>query len=85
MESEKQNIYIPTVEELLSEVASWNPGSTEQELYVAPSLKHENVGVSTDLAMSIVLDKILSLEYFPNGRTDEEHGFIYHYKKENSE
>ena len=46
IESEKEHIYIPTVEELLAEIKSWSLSKEEQYLYVAPSVTYNNVPLS---------------------------------------
>ena len=70
-----------TVEELISQLEGISPGSEQGfELWVPKHLTFRGQPTRSDIAMAIILDKILGKGYEPDGFSDAEGGRIYRYK-----
>jgi hypothetical protein len=70
------------VEALLNEVAQWSGAAASADLWVPDELTLQGRVVGKDIAMAIVLDKILALGLFPSGFSTRDGGRLYHYKRE---
>ena len=75
---------IGSVEALLNVVAQWPDAAASADLWVPDELTLQGQVVGKDIAMAIVLDKILALGLFPNGFSAGDGGRLYHYKRESS-
>lgn len=73
-----------TVEALLKEIDAVAEGSTDFELWVPPQLTLRGVEVSADVAMAVVLDRLLAKGYMPAGFTQQSDGRTYRYQRESS-
>jgi hypothetical protein len=73
---------IGSVEALLNEVAQWSGAAASADLWVPDELTLQGQVVGKDIAMAIVLDKILALGLFPSGFSTGDGGRLYHYKRE---
>jgi len=70
-----------TVESLLSQVDGLAASSNQTfELWVPRNLTFRGQPVRSDVAMAVVLDKILGNGYEPDDLIEEEDGRIYRYK-----
>ena len=70
-----------TVEVLLSQVDELTIKSSQKfELWVPDILTFRGQTTRSDIAMAIILDKILGKGYEPDGFSDAEGGRIYRYK-----
>jgi hypothetical protein len=75
---------IGSVEALLNEVTQWSDAVASADLWVPDELTLQGRAVAKDIAMAIVLDKILALGLFPSGFSTGDGGRLYHYKRERS-
>jgi hypothetical protein len=75
---------IGSVEALLNEVTQWSDAAASADLWVPDELTLQGRAVAKDIAMAIVLDKILALGLFPSGFSTGDGGRLYHYKRERS-
>jgi hypothetical protein len=75
---------IGSVEALLNEVAKWSDAAASADLWVPDELTLQGQVVGKDIAMAIVLNKILALGLFPSGFSTGGGGRLYHYKRESS-
>ena len=73
-----------TVEELLSRVSAIAPNATTFELWVPSTLTMSGSHVAPDVAMSIVLDRLLGLGMYPAGMDRRPGGTVYRYAREQS-
>lgn len=71
-----------TVEELLSKVSAISPDTTTFELWVPSTLTLSGSHVAPDVAMSMVLDRLLGLGMYPAGMDRRPGGTIYRYARE---
>jgi hypothetical protein len=70
-----------TVEGLLSELDSITPPCSQSfELWVPQELTLRGKPAGLDVAMAIVLDKILGMGFQPDGFSEAEGGRVYRYK-----
>jgi hypothetical protein len=70
-----------TVEGLIAELGRITPAGTQRfELWVPQELTLRGERARLDVAMSIVLDKILGMGYTVDGFTAAEGGRVYRYK-----
>jgi hypothetical protein len=71
-----------TLDELLAAVAKIAPGAEKCELWVPASIFHQGEPISLEIAMTIVLDRLLSYGMFPDGFVESENGrtYLYHYE-----
>ena len=75
-----------TVEELLDQVAKVDPtkGDKSFTLWVPGSLTFQGSPVGQDVAMAVVLDRLLDKGFFPDGFVAEGTGRRYNYRCEGS-
>ena len=75
---------VPTVEELLAQVNSVDPkrGDSSFTLWVPGSLTLGGNPVAQDVAMAVVLDRVLAKGFFPDGFVAEGTGRRYNYRFE---
>jgi hypothetical protein len=73
-----------TVEELLSKVSAISPDATTFELWVPSTLTMSGSHVAPDVAMSVVLDRLLGLGMYPAGMDRQPGGTVYRYAREQS-
>ena len=73
-----------SVEALLNEVARWSDVTASADLWVPDELTLQGRAVAKDIAMAIVLNKVLALGLFPSGFSTGNGGRLYHYKREES-
>jgi hypothetical protein len=71
-----------TLETLLGSIQSSPSQSASLDLWVPEHLTYRRQPIAVEVAMSIVVDKLLSYGLFPNGFTPSEGGRMYHYRKE---
>ena len=71
-----------TVEGLIQQVESWAPDASVAELWVPEHLTLHGNSVAQDIAMAIVVDKLLNLGYFPDGFSAGTGGRLYRYNRE---
>ena len=69
-----------TLEALLAEIGGFESASPRFELWVPQHLTLRGEPTRTDVAMAVVLDKVLGMGYEPDGFTEAEGGRIYRYK-----
>ena len=70
-----------TVESILLQVDNVSVGSHNHfELWVPQSLTLRGQTVPLNLAMAIILDKILAKQFVPDGFIQKETGRVYRYK-----
>jgi len=70
------------VEVLLDKVGLWSDAAVNVDLWVPDELTLDGRVVAHDIAMSIVLDRILGRGLFPAGFSKGHGGRLYHYKRE---
>lgn len=68
-----------TVEQLVAEVDALPSGSTSLELWVPNHLTLRGEVVSKDIAMAVLLDKVLEHGLHPQGFTPHPAGAVYRY------
>jgi hypothetical protein len=68
-----------TVEALLSELDVMSPVDGCFKLWVPRDLTFRGQSVPVDVAMAILLDKILGMKYQPNGFSEGDGGRLYKY------
>ena len=78
-EAEIEGQYIESVEELISDIGNWDCEEKEQYLFVKNCLMLKNKPVSNDVGMAIVVDAVLSKNYFPDGAAKRQYGTKYKY------
>ena len=71
-----------TVEDLIHQVESWSPDAVCAELWVPERLTLRGDPIAQDVAMTILTDKLLSLDYFPDGFSASLAGRLYRYNRE---
>jgi hypothetical protein len=71
-----------TVEQLVAEVEALPLGSTSLELWVPNQLTLRGQVVTKDIAMAVLLDKVLEHGLFPQGFSSHPTGAVYHYAAE---
>jgi hypothetical protein len=71
-----------TVEELVAVVEALPSGSTSLELWVPNQLTLRGKVVAKDIAMAVLLDKVLEHGLFPQGFTPHPAGAVYRYAVE---
>jgi len=71
-----------TVEELVAVVEALPSGSTSLELWVPNELTLRGKVVAKDIAMAVLLDKVLEHGLFPQGFTPHPAGAVYRYAVE---
>ena len=70
-----------TVESVISELGSIAPaGSQSFELWIPQQLTLRGQPVRADVAGAVILDKILSMGFMPDGFSEAEGGRVYRYK-----
>jgi hypothetical protein len=75
---------VPTVEELLAQVDEFDPrrGNSSFTLWVPASLTLGGNPVAQDVAMAVVLDRVLAKGFFPEGFVPEGTGRRFTYRFE---
>jgi hypothetical protein len=73
-----------TVEDLLSKASAISPDATTFELWVPSALTLSGSSVAPDVAMSMILDRLLGLGMYPAGMERRPGGTIYRYAREQS-
>ena len=68
-----------TVEELLAQVDGLPAGTTTFEMFVPQNLSLHGQPVSQDIAMAIVVDRLLAKDLYPNGYNQRSTGRRYRY------
>jgi hypothetical protein len=68
-----------TIEDLFAKVEAIPEGTKTFELYVPNSLTMKGQPVSQNLAMALVLDRILGKKLYPDGFEQKETGRLYKY------
>jgi hypothetical protein len=68
-----------TLEDLLAVVAEVPTGSPSLLLWVPEALTHRGLAVTQDLALAIILDKVLEKGLLPNGFERSQGGRMYKY------
>jgi hypothetical protein len=71
-----------TVEQLVAEVDALPSGATSLELWVPDQLTLRGEVVSKDIAMAVLLDKVLEHGLYPQGFTPHPAGAVYRYAAE---
>jgi len=71
-----------SVERLQAEISAISPQQATLELWVPDGLTLRGIPIATDIAMSIILDQLLSVGYFPQGIESREGGRLCRYSKE---
>jgi hypothetical protein len=71
-----------TVEQLVAEVEALPSGATSLELWVPHQLTLRGEAVSKDIAMAVLIDKVLQQGLFPQGFTPHPAGAVYRYAAE---
>jgi hypothetical protein len=71
-----------TVEELIHQIESWPPAESSAELWVPERLTLDGDPIAQDIAMAIVVDKLLKLNYFPDGFSANAGGRLNRYNRE---
>ena len=71
-----------TLETLLGSIKSRALESAALDLWVPEHLTYRRQPIALELAMSILVDKLLSYGLIPDGFTPREGGRMYHYRKE---
>lgn len=71
-----------TVEQLVAEVEALPSGSTSLELWVPNQLTLRGEVVTKDIAMAVLLDKVLEHGLFPQGVASHPTGAVYRYAAE---
>jgi len=69
-----------TIEDLLAKVDAIPEGTKTFELYVPQSLTMEGRSVAQNLAMAVVLDRLLGKGLCPDGFVQRPTGRLYKYK-----
>ena len=69
------------VEVLFAEFESRAVGNGRVDLHVEQPLTLRGQVVPSDAGMAILLDRILALEFEPDGFSDAGQGRVYHYKR----
>ena len=72
------------VEALLEAINGISADSTEFDLWVPDQLTLRGSEVGQDIAMAIILDKLLGKGLMPAGFTQGASGRTYHYHRDNS-
>ena len=67
------------VEAILAEVDARAPGKTNFSLWIQEHLTLQREEVAPDLAMAVVLDRLLALDLFPAGFEQYPGGRVYRY------
>lgn len=73
-----------TVENLLSKASAISPDATTFEPWVPSALTLSGSSVAPDVAMSMILDRLLGLGMYPAGMERRPGGTIYRYAREQS-
>ena len=73
---------VSSVESLLASVSAITNAQTSFELFVPAQLTLKGESVRQDVAMAIVLDKILAHDLIPAGFEEQPGGRLYKYQKE---
>lgn len=71
-----------TVEALLEQVDRVPDGTTRLELWVPARLTLRGVEVRSDVAMAVVLDRLLSKGFMPSGFSQGNDGRTYYYDRQ---
>jgi hypothetical protein len=71
-----------TVEELLQKVEAITEGTKSFELYVPGELTWQGKAVTQNLGMTLVLDRLLAKDLFPDGFEQRTNGRLYKYTSE---
>jgi hypothetical protein len=71
-----------TLEDLLSKVGSLPESIESIELFVPQDLTWQGQPVASDMAMAVVVDKLLAKGLFPDGFDQRDTGRHYRYKAE---
>lgn len=71
-----------SVETLVAQVQSLSPALTEAEIWVPAVLTLNGTAIPMDVAMSILVDKLLAQGLFPDGFSQAVGGRLYRYRKE---
>lgn len=80
--TEQVRPHFGTVEDLVAKVQGVPLGTTTFDLWVPETLILQGSEVSPDVAMALVLDKVLKLRLSPNGFISEPGGRLYKYRSE---
>ena len=72
---------VGTVEDLLDSIDRLDPDASVAELCVPTKLSLDGEAVSSDVAMAIVVDKLLGLEFYPDGYREDRRGRTYIYRR----
>jgi hypothetical protein len=72
------------VEALLGRIDEISQQTTDLDLWVPVRLTLRGAEVPSDVAMAVVLDRLLSKGFMPAGLTQEANGRTYHFKRHNS-
>jgi hypothetical protein len=73
-----------TVEALLANIDGVEEGAAYFDMWLPTQLTLRGAVVSTDIAMAVVLDKLLANGFTPAGFTQGVNGRTYHYRRTNS-
>jgi hypothetical protein len=71
-----------TVEALLGKIDHISQQTTNFDLWVPVRLTLRGAEVPSDVAMAVLLDRLLAKGFMPAGFTQEANGRTYHYKRE---
>jgi hypothetical protein len=80
--TQTEDTSVGSVEALLGQVGRWSDAAANADLWVPEELTFQGQPVAQEVALAIVLDRILSRGLFPNGFTSGAGGRLYHYKRE---
>ena len=69
------------IEVLLEEIDSVPEGATNFDLWVPIQLTIRGEAISADVAMAVVLDRMLAKDFLPAGYTQGINGRTYHYSR----
>ena len=72
---------LTTVEELLAEIDRRAPGLTEFRLWVPEKLSLQGALVPPDVAMVVIVGRLVSLDLFPDGFVEGRGGRTYIYRR----
>lgn len=72
---------VGSVEALLGKIDEASEQTTDFDLWVPMRLTLRGAKLPSEVAMAVVLDRLLGKGFMPDGFTQEVHGRTYHYKR----
>lgn len=70
-----------SIEDLIRRVDATDPSATSFSLYVPSQLTWEGHSVPSDMAMAVVLDRLLGAGFMPAGFEQRDAGRLYRYER----